>query len=691
MNEYFQPIFEQKRTTVKREPKKPVRPDTLIESIAGPQGPQGLPGVQGMRGEKGDRGEPGRNGIDGKQGPQGEQGPVGKDGAIGPKGERGLAGPQGPQGMEGPQGPQGEQGPAGIDGKDGVQGLKGDRGDIGPKGDQGLVGPEGPIGPQGPQGEQGQIGPQGPQGKQGPVGPIGPQGPQGSQGLQGEQGPAGENGVAKAVYPLRYDEKKKELSFDVKFINDKLALIPTAPGITDPLHNSGGSGLGVKSNGSVVVRTGVGMIDFGNNLTVTRVGSNVRVDATGGAGSSITTKGLNGDVQLVDSSGADLKRVTGFNLDPNTSDLNIPSSLRITQASSFILFPDGTTQGTAAFGGIGSTGATGATGATGPQGIQGNTGATGSQGIQGIQGIQGNTGATGEQGIQGATGPQGESFSFRGPYGGLEIIYNLNDVVTYNSSSYICLSNGVTGYQPDSGVFWDIFVEKGSTGATGATGATGPQGIQGNTGATGASAQTYSVVQIINFSELIDYLQFTIGGTGQFNNSNLQEIETITILGITFNTSAGSTCSGSLESVESFYDDTNGWSAKFIFKPPFTSTGSTTASGIINEVINKVTIDGTFLAFGNPDSWTNIPSQTVLHKEETYAIKTVTGQTWVSADSFINCKIMGLTSSDHTAEDAILEGVQFEINNITPGVGFDIIGHAPNGTYGKYTIKCLGL
>ena len=133
-----------------------------------------------------------------------------------------------------------------------------------------------------------------------------------------------------------------------------------------------------------------------------------------------------------------------------------------------------------ASGGAGNVGPTGPTGPTGPQGIQGiqgntgNTGPTGPEGPQGIQGIQGNTGATGEQGIQGAIGPQGESFSFRGPYGGLEIIYNLNDVVTYNGSSYICLSNGVTGYLPDSGVFWDVFVEKGSTGAIGATGPTGP-------------------------------------------------------------------------------------------------------------------------------------------------------------------------------------------------------------------------
>ncbi len=333
INEYFQPIFEQKRTIFKREPKKPVKSDTLIESIAGPQGPQGLPGIQGMRGEKGDRGEPGRNGIDGKQGPQGEQGPAGKDGERGPKGEQGPVGPEGPQGMQGTQGLQGEQGPAGIDGKDGVQGPKGDKGDIGPKGDQGLVGPEGPIGPQGekgPQGEQGIVGPIGPRGQQGPKGPMGPQGPQGPQ---GEQGPAGADGVAKAVYPLKYDEKKKELSFDVKFINDKLALVPTAPGITDPLHNSGGSGLGVKSNGSVIVRTGVGMIDFGNNLTVTRKGSNVRVDAISGSG--ITTKGLDGSVQLANDGATDLKSASNFRLDPSTEVLTIPNQLKYADDNSF--------------------------------------------------------------------------------------------------------------------------------------------------------------------------------------------------------------------------------------------------------------------------------------------------------------------------------------------------------------------
>jgi hypothetical protein len=81
----------------------------------------------------------------------------------------------------------------------------------------------------------------------------------------------------------------------------------------------------------------------------------------------------------------------------------------------------------------------------------------------------------------------------------------------------------------------------------------------------------------------------------------------------------------------------------------------------------------------------------LLPKEETYAIKTITGQSWVAADTFINCKVLGLTTADHDPEDAILEGVRFEINNIVPGTGFDIIGHAPEGTYGKYKIECLGI
>jgi hypothetical protein len=129
-------------------------------------------------------------------------------------------------------------------------------------------------------------------------------------------------------------------------------------------------------------------------------------------------------------------------------------------------------------------------------------------------------------------------------------------------------------------------------------------------------------------------------------------------------------------------------------KPPFVDTGTfvgITAETIIDESLDRVTLDLTSSSGSTiTDRWTDIVSATVYHQDATYVTKTVTGQSWVAADSYIECKVLGLTTADHTPEDAILEGVKFEINNIVVGTGFDIIGHAPEGTYGKYTVKCLG-
>jgi len=149
-----------------------------------------------------------------------------------------------------------------------------------------------------------------------------------------------------------------------------------------------------------------------------------------------------------------------------------------------------------------------------------------------------------------------------------------------------------------------------------------------------------------------------------------------------------------IDNIISFYDATNGWSAKLIAKPPFTDTGdplsTTTAELLYNSSISTVYLAVGSSSFLIEDFWTNIASTVLYHQEETYVTKTLTGITWVSENMFLSCKVLGLTSADHTPEDAILEGVRFEINNILGGTGFDIIGHAPEGTYGKYTIKCLG-
>lgn len=199
-----------------------------------------------------------------------------------------------------------------------------------------------------------------------------------------------------------------------------------------------------------------------------------------------------------------------------------------------------------------------------------------------------------------------------------------------------------------------------------------------------------STTQTIDFSDTINQIEVVMYGLGVDFFTSLKYSENWTVNSVTFDTGTTAGYSAVFERINSFYDPTNGWSARLVIKPPFTLGTSTTAEGVIGETINTVYIDATNGATSIVDYWSNIQSQTLLHKEATYRVKTVTGQTWVTPDSFITCKVLGLTTGDHIPEDASLEGVRFEIDNIVAGTGFDIIGHAPEGTYGKYSVKCLG-
>ena len=157
----------------------------------------------------------------------------------------------------------------------------------------------------------------------------------------------------------------------------------------------------------------------------------------------------------------------------------------------------------------GPKGETGDVGPQGPVGPQGEIGPQGPQGQRGIQGPQGNTGPQGEKGDPGATpyigsdgnwyvngentgvqaqgpqGPQGESgvanVNYRGLYDSAEI-YNVNDLVNYDGSAYICKTDGTTGVTPGNNNNWGIFVQQG---ATGPVGPQGPQGVQGQQGERG--------------------------------------------------------------------------------------------------------------------------------------------------------------------------------------------------------------
>jgi hypothetical protein len=268
------------------------------------------------------------------------------------------------------------------------------------------------------------------------------------------------------------------------------------------------------------------------------------------------------------------------------------------------------------------------------------------------------------------------------------------DVVGGISGSNLYISGGSTFI---GNIFAPNIVNSvnGLTGAVGIVAGTNvtitPSGntltISASSGGSGGGAAG-STITTIDFSQLVNQIELVIYGNGGDFASSLQNIEQYGVENTTVTVDTGSsnytTCA--LESIESFNDDTNGWSARIVIKPPFVGGTSTTAEGVIGETVSTVYVNNSVVN----DYWNGIQSIRLLHKEETYAVKTITGQSWVAADTFITCKVLGLTSDDHDAEDAILEGVRFEINNIVAATGFDLIGHAPEGTYGKYKIECLG-
>jgi hypothetical protein len=237
----------------------------------------------------------------------------------------------------------------------------------------------------------------------------------------------------------------------------------------------------------------------------------------------------------------------------------------------------------------------------------------------------------------------------------------------------------------------------------------------GPTGPTGATGTFNNFVQTIDFSESTNNLAFTISG---INTSNkVYSIDNIVGKTASLQNASGSiVVSGTVQSATTYWDGTKvgggttgsfinpiGRKADIVISPPFTNgytsgylLGLTLTVFGDNNIYTRlhgsqIPGDGytAGLTFGGGVTYP-LTGLTLSHTENTYVIKGVTGQSWVTANSFITCKCLGLTTADHTPEDAILEGVKFEIDNIVAGVGFDIIGHAPEGTYGKYQIKCLG-
>ena len=237
----------------------------------------------------------------------------------------------------------------------------------------------------------------------------------------------------------------------------------------------------------------------------------------------------------------------------------------------------------------------------------------------------------------------------------------------------------------------------------------------GPTGPTGATVSFNTTTHTIDFSQDTNRLSFTI--TGLNTSNKVYSIDNIIGKTASLQNASGSIIViGLVSSAQTYWngvkvgDGTTGTfvdptkrNADIIISPPFTSRytaeyllGLTLTVFGDNNIYTRLYGSGISgdgftagLTFGGITYTLN--SLSLSHTEEThYSKSTITGQSWVTENSFITCKCLGFTSADHIPEDALIEQVGFEIDNIVAGVGFDIMAFAPEGTYGKYKIKCIG-
>ena len=256
-------------------------------------------------------------------------------------------------------------------------------------------------------------------------------------------------------------------------------------------------------------------------------------------------------------------------------------------------------------------------------------------------------------------------------------------VQTWNGSTgTVTFNNYVSSFNGTTGVITGVSRFNGLTGGvTLAAGSNITLTPSGNTVTVAASGTIFDTT--VDFSEYINKISCTICGDGLDFGLSPKYFNNYTFGGTQIGTDTFDTYDVTFTTEKVYYTGSQ-WCADL----RLTLTNDlNSVEDIVNQVINS--FNTTPVEIGISDTW--IPSSATLnHTEATYVTKTITGKSWVTANSFINCKIVGVTSADHTVEDALLDGVQFDINNIVPGVGFDIVGHAPNGTYGKYGVRCFG-
>lgn len=64
---------------------------------------------------------------------------------------------------------------------------------------------------------------------------------------------------------------------------------------------------------------------------------------------------------------------------------------------------------------------------------------------------------------------------------------------------------------------------------------------------------------------------------------------------------------------------------------------------------------------------------------------------WVTAASVLMATVAYEPTDDHTADEALAEGITASCGNIVEGVSFDLTAFAPNCTWGEYKFNVIGV
>ncbi len=172
--------------------------------------------------------------------------------------------------------------------------------------------------------------------------------------------------------------------------------------------------------------------------------------------------------------------------------------------------------GTSGTSGVGSSGSSGTSGTSGTSGVAGSSGSSGTSGTSGVAGSSGSSGTSGTSGTSGSNGSSGTSgtgFVWEGTWVGIAT-YQINDIVYYNGSSYVALTNNI-GQQPDVATSdWALLALAGSSGSSGTSGTSGTGGGGGSSLFISGSAQNSVVNQYYASGDTTSPNSLLIGGTG---------------------------------------------------------------------------------------------------------------------------------------------------------------------------------